>query len=145
MIDRDRLLAKLDELDGYVAELRSIAPERFEEYLSVEKKRACERLVQVLVEASIDVCALLVAGLRLGLPGEEDDLFEKLSRQGVLSPPTAGILKRMKGLRNLLVHEYGRINDEIVFDTVHRRLGDFETFKREILAFLRQLLPPVGP
>ena len=51
----------------------------------------------------------------------------------------------MKGLRNLLVHEYGRINDEIVFDTVHRRLGDFDTFKREILAFLRQLLPPVGP
>ncbi len=41
MIDRDRLLAKLDELDGYLAELHSIAPERLEEYLSIEKKRAC--------------------------------------------------------------------------------------------------------
>lgn len=137
MIDRDRLLAKLDELDGYLRELRSIAPTRFDEYLRVEKKRACERLVQVLVEAVIDACALLVAGLRLGLPGEEDDLFEKLAARGVISPPMAETLRRMKGLRNLLVHEYGRINDELVFETVRQRLGDFEAFKREILAFLR--------
>ena len=70
MIGRDRLLAKLDELDGYLVELRSIAPERFEEYLSVEKKRAYD--------------------------------------------------------------------DQIVFETIRQRLGDFDTFKREILAFLRK-------
>jgi uncharacterized protein YutE (UPF0331/DUF86 family) len=145
VIDRDRLLAKLDELDGYLRELRSIAPERFEEYLRVEKKRACERLVQVLVEAVIDACAVLVVGLRLGLPGEEDDLFEKLARQGVISNPMADNLKRMKGLRNLLVHEYGRINDEIVFDTVRQHLGDFDAFKGEILAFLRESAPPLAP
>ncbi len=145
MIDRDRLLAKLDELDGYLGELRSIAPARFEEYLSVEKKRACERLVQVLVETVIDACALLVAGLRLGLPGEEDDLFEKLAGCGVISNPTVATLRRMKGLRNLLVHEYGRVNDEIVFGTVRHGLGDFDAFKREILAFLRKPLPPPAP
>ncbi|MBI4610397.1 MAG: DUF86 domain-containing protein [Candidatus Rokubacteria bacterium] len=138
MIDRDRLLAKLDELDGYLAELRSIAPERFEEYLRVEKKRACERLVPVLVEALIDACALLVAGLRLGLPGDEDDLFKKLVGRGVISNAMADSLRRMKGLRNLLVHEYGRINDQIVFETIRQRLGDFDTFKREILTFLRK-------
>lgn len=139
MVDRDRLLAKLDELDGYLAELRSIVPTRFEDYLKVEKKRACERLLQVAVEAVLDVCALLVAGLRLGLPGEEDDLFTKLASRGVVSTPTADILRRMRGLRNLLVHEYGRINDAIVFEAVQRRLGDFDTVKREVLAFLRSL------
>jgi uncharacterized protein YutE (UPF0331/DUF86 family) len=138
VIDRDRLLAKLDALDGYLAELRSIAPARFGEYAAVEKKRACERLLQVLVETAIDTCALLVAGLRLGLPGEEDDLFEKLVQRGVLSAQMGSTLRRMKGLRNLLVHEYGRVNDEVVFETVHQRLGDFDVFKREILAFLRQ-------
>lgn len=137
MIDRDRLLAKLDELDGYLRELRSVAPERLEDYLKVEKKRACERLLQVSVEAVIDACGLLVTGLRLGVPGEEDDLFEKLARQGVISASMAGTLKRMKGLRNLLVHEYGRVNDEIVFETVRQRLRDFEAFKQEVLAFLR--------
>jgi uncharacterized protein YutE (UPF0331/DUF86 family) len=111
VVDRDRVLAKLDELDGYLGKLRAVAPDRFEAYQRTETKRACERLIQVSVEAIIDICALLVVGLRLGLPGEEDDLFERLSRHGTISGPMAATLRRMKGLRNLLVHEYGRIND----------------------------------
>jgi uncharacterized protein YutE (UPF0331/DUF86 family) len=141
VVDRDRVLAQLDELDGYLRELRSIAPDRFEQYQTVERKRACERLVQVCVEATLDVCALLVAGMRLGLPGEEDDLFEKLARAKAISPSMAETLRRMMGLRRLLVHEYGRVNDRIVFDVVSQRLGDFDAFTREVLAFLRAQAP----
>lgn len=137
MIDRDRRLAELDELDGYLAELRSIAPRRFEDYAAVEKRRACERLLQLLVQTTIDACGLLVTGLRLGLPGEEDDLFDKLARRRVISTAMAATLTRMKGLRNLPVHEYGRVDDALIVDTVQHRLGDFEAFKQEILAFLR--------
>ena len=43
MIDRDRTLAKLDELDGYLAELRSVVPATFDEYRAVEKRRSCSR------------------------------------------------------------------------------------------------------
>lgn len=136
VVDRDRVLAKLDVLDGYLRELQAVAPDRFEAYQRTETKRACERLIQVSVEAAIDICALLVMGLRLGLPGEEDDLFERLSRHGAITGPMATTLRRMKGLRNLLVHEYGRINDELVFEAARGRLGDFEAFKSEVLAFL---------
>ena len=137
MIDRDRILAKLDELDTYLRELRSVAPASFNEYLAVEKRRACERLLQVSIEAVIDSCALLVTGLRLGLPADEDDLFEKLAGHGVISRPLANLLRRMKGMRNILVHEYGRVDNALVFQTVEQHLGDFEAFTREILAFLR--------
>jgi uncharacterized protein YutE (UPF0331/DUF86 family) len=139
VVDRDRVLAKLDELDGYLEELRTIAPRDIEEYARIEKKRSCERLVQMAVEAPIDACAMLVTGLRLGLPAEENDLFDKLARRGVISGGMAETLQRMKGMRNILVHEYGRIDDELVFETVRDRLGDFGTFKREILDFLRRL------
>ncbi len=138
MVDRDRVLAKLDELEGYLGELRTVVPDRFEAYQRTETKRACERLIQVSVDTVIDLCALLVMGLRLGLPGEEDDLFERLSRHGAISRPLAATLRRMKGLRNLLVHEYGRVNDELVFETVRGRLGDFDAVKSEVLAFLKR-------
>ena len=136
MIDRERTLAKLDELDGYLGELRSVVPITFHEYQTVEKRRACERLLQVSIEVAVDVCSLLVAGLRLGLPGEENDLFEKLADRGVISRPMADLLRRMKGMRNILVHEYGRVHDDLIFETVAHRLGDFDEFRREILAFL---------
>lgn len=141
MVDRERVLAKLDELETHLGELRSIAPSRFEEYLPIEKRRASERLLQISVEAVIDTCALLVTGLRLGLPAEEDDLFERLARRGVVSATTVQTLRRMKGLRNLLVHEYGRVDDRLVFETIRDRLGDFEAFEGEVLAFLRAAGP----
>ena len=139
MVDRDRVLATLDEVNGYLDELRSVAPRDLEEYAQVEKKRSCERLLQLAVEATIDSCAMLVSGLRLGLPGEENDLFEKLARRGVISEGMTETLRRMKGMGNLLVHEYGRIDDELVFETVRDRLADFGTFRREVLEFLRCL------
>ena len=43
------------------------------------------------------------------------------------------ILKNMKGFRNILVHKYGVINDELVFEVLSEKLEDFEKFKQEIL------------
>jgi uncharacterized protein YutE (UPF0331/DUF86 family) len=107
VVDRDRVLAKLDELRGYITELREIAPKTIEEYRGIAVKRACERLVQIAVECVIDVCQLHVSGLRLGLPAEEGDLFDKLEAAELLTPEVLATLRRMRGCRNILVHEYG--------------------------------------
>jgi uncharacterized protein YutE (UPF0331/DUF86 family) len=56
----------------------------------------------------------------------------------VISPPTADLLRRMKGMRNILVHEYGRVDNALVFETARQGLGDFDVFRREIQAFLRR-------
>ncbi len=136
-MDRERILTKLDELDGYLGELGQVVPESYARYTeSVEKRRACERLLQISIECAIDVCALLVSGLRLGLPAEEDDLIEKLEQAGLISSEMAKALRTMKGFRNILVHEYGRIDNALVFAMATRRLQDFDGFKTEILRAL---------
>lgn len=139
MLDRDRILAELDDLDGYLGELRQIAPESYACYMeSVEKRRACERLLQMSIECVINVCALFVSGLRLGLPAEEDDLIEKLAQAGLVSLKMARMLRTRKGFRNILVHEYGRIDNAIVFAMATRKLQDFDSFKNEILPVLHK-------
>jgi hypothetical protein len=60
VLDRERILARIDVLDGYLRELRAIAPATFEEYTSMEKRRACERLLQVSIECVIDISSLPV-------------------------------------------------------------------------------------
>ncbi len=137
-MDRERILRKVSELEGYLKELRAIAPQSFQEFRRIEKKRACERLVQISVEGVIDICHLFVTGLRLGLPAEENDIFEKLELEGIISRPMKETLHEMKGFRNILVHvhEYGEVDDQIVYDVVKTKLNDFEGFKREILEAL---------
>ena len=139
MLDRDRILIKIDQLEGYLGELRGILPEELAVYQKVESRRACERLLQVSIEAVIDVCHLLVAGLRLGIAAEEDDLFEKLKGASIITAEMTEVLKEMKGLRNILVHEYTRIDDKIVYEIVKTRLADFATFKQEVLQYLNTI------
>ena len=138
-MDRERILSRIDELDGYLQEIHEIMPTSFEEYKSIEKRRACERLLQVSIESVIDICALIVTGLRLGLPSEEDDLFEKLAQAEIISSSIKETLNRMKAFRNILVHEYGRIDDRLVYEVLKNNLNDFKEFKKEILQTISSL------
>lgn len=137
MVDRDRILAKLDEMDGYLRELESVVPPNLDAYRTVEKRRSCERLLQMSVESVLDICHLLVSGKRLGLPGAEEDVLDKLEASRVFSAPMVATLRRMKGCRNILVHEYGKVLDEVIFETVSSKRGDFDGFRREVLQALQ--------
>ena len=144
MLDRERILAKVDELGSYLRELREIAPRSFTEYQRTEIKRACERLLQIAAECVVDLCHLFVSGLRLGLPAEEDDLFEKLAAAGVFSPEMRETVRKIKGFRNILVHEYARIDDLLVYEAATQKLSDFEAFKREMIQALDRLVRREG-
>jgi uncharacterized protein YutE (UPF0331/DUF86 family) len=138
VLDKERILGKIDELDGYLRELTQIVPENFEEYQEIEKKRSCERLLQLCIECVIDICKLFVSGLRLGLPSEENDLFEKLKKHRIISENMSSILKEMRGFRNILIHEYAAVDDKIVFETLKTKLKDFRGFKKEVLKYIKK-------
>lgn len=138
MYDKSRILAKIRELDSYIGELEEIAPETFEEYKeSAEKRRACERLLQISIEAVIDIAYLLAKGLKAGIPSDEEGIFEILKKKKVLAKEIAETLREMKGFRNILVHRYGTVDDELVFEAIRSKVADFEAFKEAVLKFLK--------
>ena len=139
MLDRRRIITKIDELDGYLAELREVMPDDLKQYGRIEKKRSCERLLQLCIECVIDICRIIVSGMRLGLPSDENDLFVKLQKKRVVTPSMGDILRGMRGFRNILVHEYASVDDEVVFTFVKKRLGDFENFKKLVLKALKKM------
>ncbi|NIQ06090.1 MAG: DUF86 domain-containing protein [Candidatus Korarchaeota archaeon] len=67
-MDENRIIEKLGELESCLNELQTIKPETFDEFQKIEKKRSCERLLQLLIECVIDVSNLVVKQLQLGLP-----------------------------------------------------------------------------
>lgn len=137
-MDKNRILAKFKELENYLDELETIKPKEFEEYInSVEKKRSCERLLQISIEIILYICNILISNLRLGIPADESDIFVKLNNKKVISKGMAVVLDEMKGFRNILVHRYGSVEDEKVFEILKDKLGDFERFKEEILKYIK--------
>lgn len=137
-MDKEIILNKLGELDGYLAELNHILPKSFNEYeRSVEKRRACERLLQISIETVIDINNKLVSELKLGIPSTEEDVLTKLRNTKIFSSELLEKLKKMKGLRNILVHRYGEIDDKKIFNLLNKSLKDFSLFRKAVLDFLK--------
>jgi uncharacterized protein YutE (UPF0331/DUF86 family) len=137
-MDKKRILVKLDLIEQYLQEIETILPPSAEEYSQDPvRRRALERLIQITIEAVMDVSAIIVKELKLGLPSQEVDILEKMSDK-VLNPELILKLRRMKSFRNVLVHGYAQVNDQRVYEILARDMGDITEFKEEITEFLRK-------
>lgn len=63
-------------------------------------------------------------------------MFEILVRNGVLPDTFLPALRKMAGFRNIVVHEYVRIDDAQVYGMFRSNLPDFETYASAIVVFL---------
>lgn len=136
--DRARILSKLDEMIKYVEELRSILPEKEEYHHDLIKRRACERTVEVAIESLIDVSAMIVSAQKFGLPANEENIFDILIGKKVLSKELGEKLKDMKGFRNILIHRYAHVDDEIVYQNLSSYLDDFYEFENSIESYIQK-------
>ncbi|HIH17544.1 MAG TPA: DUF86 domain-containing protein [Nanoarchaeota archaeon] len=138
MLDKKRILKKLDETMRYVEELEELTPQTFREYEdSLKTRRSCERTLQMVIESVLDVINMLVSGLELGLPSDEEEMIARLLKKNILSKEMGKKLMGMKSTRNFLVHKYGEVKDELIFDNLKDNLGDFELFRKEVVGFLK--------
>jgi uncharacterized protein YutE (UPF0331/DUF86 family) len=72
----------------------------------------------------------LVKELRLGFPLNEEDLFDKLSKKGVIEIELAEKLKTMRRFRNVL--RYSNLDDGRVYDFLCHDIKDLEEFIRRV-------------
>ncbi len=89
--------------------------------------------LQRTCEASIDIAMHLVRIHKLGIPQESREAFDMLGEKGMLKPHVRDRLKAMVGFRNIAVHDYRKLNLDIVRSVVETRLGDFREFTSYIL------------
>lgn len=84
--------------------------------------------LQRACEASIDAAMHLVRIHKLGVPQESRDAFDMLGEAGMVKPDLRDRLKAMVGFRNIAVHDYRKLNLDIVRAVIEKRLGDFREF-----------------
>ncbi|MRG76262.1 MAG: DUF86 domain-containing protein [ANME-2 cluster archaeon] len=132
-----RIFSKLDEMIGYVEELKEMLPEDEEDYLQdLVSRRACEKTIEVAIDSLIDASAMVVSAEKFGLPASEEGIFDILVRRKVISRDLGEILKDLKGFRNILIHRYAHVADDIVYYNLSKYLDDFYLFKSIIESYL---------
>lgn len=89
--------------------------------------------LQRACESSIDAAMHLVRLHRLGVPQETREAFGLLEGAGRLDPALSARLKSMVGFRNVAIHDYQKLNLDIVRRIVLEHLDDFLAFTRLLL------------
>ncbi len=84
------------------------------------------------VQQCVDIGAHLVTALELPPPDTMGETFDRLAEGGIIEASLADRLKKAVGFRNIAVHNYERINWEIVHAVCSRHLDDFRTFARTV-------------
>lgn len=118
-----RIKDKIKEIEKFLDELTNIIPDSVDEYLTDYKtKAACERYAEKIIEAIIDLAFIFIKEKKLKKPEDDQEVFEILKNQQIISEELAEKLKNAKGIRNFLAHEYGKVNDEIIFESLKEEL-----------------------
>jgi len=119
----DRINDKIGEIERFSAELEDILPDSLEDYTNNSAiKAACERFFEKIVMAIIDLSFLIVKDKGFKIPEEENEVFDVLASEKIISEKLKEKLKSAKGMRNVLAHEYGEVNDELVFESLKNEI-----------------------
>lgn len=115
---------KLINLSEYLEELEPFLNYSYDQYVSnYFVKRTGERLIQLIVENMVDINSIIVAEKNHVPPKDYYSSFEIVGELGVIPLEFAKELAPCTGMRNRLVHEYDKIQDRIVFDSIKDVIG----------------------
>ena len=89
-----------------------------------------------MAEASLDIGQQIIAQEGFRTPDDNKDVFVVLSEENVLPAELLSELIQMARFRNLIVHDYARIDNLIVHSILKQRLGDFDRYAQAVLRYL---------
>ncbi|MGH7266240.1 MAG: type VII toxin-antitoxin system HepT family RNase toxin [Candidatus Rokuibacteriota bacterium] len=129
MVDRDLVLRKLADLDLYLSQVSEYRGITLEDYRGDWKvQRIVERTLQVAIEVCVDIANHVIADRGLRVPATYADAFDVIGEAGLLPGVERDAMVRMVGFRNVIVHEYARVDAEIVVRILREHLGDLAGF-----------------
>lgn len=120
---------KISSIKRYLEILNSYKGRTADELTSdVTLKGAVERYLYLATQAVIDLAEAVISFKKLRKPATLAESFHILREAGIISQELLGDLVKMAGFRNLLAHDYEKIDYRIVADVLQNRLGDIEKF-----------------
>lgn len=127
-------LAVIEESLGFLEEMGQLEAVAF----AADRRnvRATERYFQLACEAVFDIGSHLVASQALERPSRYADIVPILRDVGALQPDTATRLTDLAGFRNILVHDYGRVEPVRLHTFCRTRLDDFRSFSRDVAEYV---------
>ena len=133
MVDKDLILAKAGSVKRHlnrVFEKCNIDLKTFLKDIDIQESILFN--IQMAVQNCIDIAAHIISDEGFGVPGSTNEMFYLLEENGYLDNEITEKMVKAVGLRNLVVHEYGKIDLDRIFEVAHKDISDLNEYLKSI-------------
>ena len=139
MIDKDLVFSKMHSISGYYGEIEPIIKEEARKIIDNNLKlHTVERLFQLIVDSAIDINTHIITESGFYVPDDYQSTFSSLGENNVLPMDFALKIAPSVGLRNLIVHKYGKVAIKRMVDDVKNEIMDYLEYLKHINKFLEK-------
>ena len=125
-INRVLIEEKLNNSKKYLTSLKKLPDNPGETFLSdLDMQLKGERLLEVLAQIMLDICTHIIANTDIETPASYADCLKALVKLGIFSKENSTTFISIVKMRNLIVHQYGIIDYQMLFSSLKKLEKDF--------------------
>lgn len=137
MVKREVVISRVDKLNEYISILKSVRKYDRETYINDPIiYGAAERFLHLSIECILDISNHVISDMRYRKPENNKDIFLVLYENKIIDEKLKNNLCNMAGFRNILVHDYMKLDRELVYDIINSNLSDMEDFIKTIIEYI---------
>ena len=133
----DRLKRYKDKLDLIDKRIDELIEWKGDFLLDEKSKLASYKAFQEIVEASMDIIAMLIKDEDL-VPKDDYSNIDIIEKNGLLKKELCPALRDMNGLRNRVIHEYNGLSDNIALDSIEELIPKIRELVECIETWLKE-------
>lgn len=103
---------------------------------NVDIKGAMERYLYLAIQATIDLAGAIIAYKDFRKPTTMTEAFHILNEEGLIPARLTDELAKMVGFRNIVAHDYEKIDYDVVINILQNKLQDIDKFLKKTSAKL---------
>ena len=137
MLNHEVIESKLRFLREYLNDLKEYESISLNDYQTNKKdQRFVERTLHLACECCLDIAAHIISRKGFREPKDNKDFFGVLFENNIISVPVREAMVKMAKFRNIVVHDYARIEPGIIIGILKKDIGDFKQFAREVINYI---------
>ena len=120
MVDVDLILAKSGAVKKYLNRIKEKRQVDLNAFLAdLDRQEIVVFNFQMALQNYIDIASHIISEQGLGMPGSTNELFYMLEENGYIDRALTEKMVKAVGFRNLIIHEYGKVDLKRVFEFAH--------------------------
>ncbi|MCK5096871.1 MAG: DUF86 domain-containing protein [Desulfobacteraceae bacterium] len=134
MLDKDIILAKAGSINKYLNRIKNVSNITLQAFLDdINTRDIILFNIQLAVQNCIDIAAHIVSEEGMGIPGSANEMFYLLEENKYINNSLTEKMVKAVGFRNLIVHEYGKLDLKRAYDISQNDITDLGDFLKAVI------------